>query len=224
MSKREWKFGLTAEERPDEFRCTVILRTGLRCGMWAKRGHDRCWKHMQHAGNLYISKPEARLPSAYGKHLHGAVKDRIAELLQSSRSEQIELYEELALMRDMAGNAVGLYCQVAESSASAEQLQSAGMLMADALKEVGSLADKIATIEAKSADTLTVHTLNGAVSQIVNIFFQVCGDEYVDLAKVVEQRIRSEVVLPIAEAKAGNIKPGDDVAAMNAMIPGPDDA
>ena len=186
--------------------------------MWRKKPFDRCWKHLHHGGHGTIHNVEKNLPKFYGRHLSGALKEAVQNQLAAPHSEQIELYEELALVREFAGECVALFNKSIEAGKDAGP---AGSLMTEALKEVAAVADKIASIEAKSTDVLTVHTLNGAVSQITRIFYEVCGDDYRELAEVLEQRIRAEVQLPLAETKGTDIRPGDDVGAMNSTIPGP---
>ncbi len=209
-------------EPPDDKRCTYTKKTGTRCKMWAKKGTQRCWKHTHFGGT---NQTFARgLPMFYSRCLRGTLRQQVEESLGKPRSEQVELYEELALLRSNAGNAVALF-SAAVDNGKPELIVNAGQIMQQHLEAVAEMATKIARIEQAAGDTFNVHTLNGIIVQITQLFYSVCGEQYIELAQVFETRMKNEIVLPSIEQEGTDLRPDSQVIAMNESVPdGPPDS
>ena len=83
-----------------------------RCEKWALTGSKYC---QFHGGRQRVVKV-GRMKRVYSQHLGPTLKKRLEEMLDASHDDQVQLYEELALSRIMAQEAVAL-ADIALSSA-----------------------------------------------------------------------------------------------------------
>lgn len=252
-----WK-NITPGPPPDEWRCKRIKRNGERCKMWSLSdprhpiyggGGTSGGKNVplgrcrMHSGRL--PKPldpidNTRLPMFYQRRLTKTLKKAVQESLGRTNAEQIALYEELALVREAAGQAVQNYGEAADLQADFESAISAGKKISEQdflavksvtseaagqmvaeLKNVEHFASAIAKIEAASKDNVTIHLLNSIVHQTVRLFYEVCGVENIALAQRFEKLMKDKIVLPsqMSNATGTTITPDMDVLEMDGLIP-----
>ena len=240
-----WKPG--APELDSPWRCNFVLTSGRRCRSWSLatpettklhpatgqrkplglcRIHNR-WADSDHLWGLQD------VPRYYRRSLGPTLKAAVEEALAVPAAEQVELNEELALMREAASEAVKTFSdavefvRVAEATGrpeyiepAREALQGASHLVMGSLERVGDYSLKLARVEALSKDNITIHTVYSVLSQVTRIFYVVCGEENEALAREVERRIRDEVNVPgIASNDGTDITPGDDIKAMDSTVP-----
>lgn len=173
------------------------------------------------------------MPRYYRRSLGPTLRVAVEEALAVPAAEQVELNEELALMREAASEAVKTFSdavevvRVAEATGrpeyiepAREALRGASHLVMGSLERVGDYSLKLARVEALSKDNITIHTVYSVLSQVTRIFYVVCGEENEALAREVERRIRDEVNVPgIASNDGTDITPGDDIKAMDSTVP-----
>ena len=111
---------------PDEFRCqTVRKKTGQRCRHWKCRQSNFCRFHggrrtrgtgrnnykPHPIANGRISALQGRrnMPPIYKRYLKNTLSEVVNELCSATPYEQLQLFEEVALMRDAAGRSVSVY-------------------------------------------------------------------------------------------------------------------
>jgi hypothetical protein len=176
----------------------------------------------------------------YQRRLTKTLKKAVEESFERTNAEQIALYEELALVREAAGQAVQNYGEAAElqeefeaAKASGKKIDEAALVavkqitteaagqMVSELKNVEHFATAIAKIEAASKDNVTVHLLNSIVHQTVRLFYEVCGVEHIALAQRFEKLMKDKIVLPSQQntATGTTITPDLDVLSMDSLIP-----
>lgn len=211
------------------------------CGRTPAKDSPYCARHST-SGNvrrLYRLKTShaarSELTKVYRSVLSPALRQVIDDQLNGRMpAEQLQLYEELALMRHAATQAVVLYdaaVQLVNSkdkgdAQAAATLMSATELMKAALKDVADLAKAAAQIDNMAQDKLSVQQLAVVVDQMVRVASDVFTAHGV-ADEVVEQfagEVKDRVKIPMLETRGTLITPDEDVIAMDATVPsGPDE-
>lgn len=155
------------------------------------------------------------LPRFYSKELTDTLRDYVEESLGSAPHEQLNLFEELAIMRATTAETIKLF-SAAQQSSDQETRVAAAVLVQDALKSVVSTCEAAARIEASGKDKISVHSVAHVVGQIVRIAYAVFGNEAE--VKVFETQIREEVKI-IGEKSGTDLRPDVDVTSMDSTIP-----
>lgn len=197
-------------EPPEIYQCNAIRRNGKRCRKWRLRGQRCCQFHGGRRGRTQLKS----MPGFYRDVLSKTLDDVIQAAMEQNPSEQVSLLEELALMRLTAREAVALY-SAAQASDQKTKDMAAGV-MVDALKNVQSIAESAARINAASKEQLSATSLKVVVHQITRIAYEVIGDT--QLAEEFERRIRDKVRLP-DETKGTLLTPDQDVQEMDDSVP-----
>ena len=143
------------------------------------------------------------------------------DCLDKAPHEQLNLFEELALMRVQAGQAVKLYgaaLELPDDNPSAQELQAnAGLIMRDSLKDVISTCEAAARIEAASKNRITLNDVAFIVAQIVRIAYEVFDDD-MDRAQQFEVLVRDKVKITDS-GRGTDVTPDQDVQDMDDTIP-----
>ena len=226
---------------PPERRCQGVVRSvynlknaiGTPCSTWACVGERFCRNHnkgrskRKHGGTRRLHNGKYRgkpMPRFYSKFLTRTLSDAVEEALAVSPKEQLQLFEELALIRDYAGQGVQLYSQAREAAAAhpdnaklQDLVVAAGGLMLDQLRSVINTCESAARIDAAAKDKVSVHTMHFFVDQIVRIAFESFGDD--ERAHEFERQIRTNIKLPSAGNEGTSLTPDMDVIAMDASVP-----
>jgi hypothetical protein len=137
----------------------------------------------------------------YSRHLGKTLKDRVAELLNEQPAQQLALFEELALARTMAGEAVQLWDAACGPKAQPETKALAGSLMRDALTFVRDMALAASRVENDAKDKVSVGVFDLVIAQVCRAIHRACPDE--DLAKAIEAEINEAVRFPKAQGGGG---------------------
>jgi hypothetical protein len=126
----------------------------------------------------------------YKTKIGGALRERFDEMMSASHSEMLSLYEELALARAAAGEAIAL-ASVAMSSEKPETRQHGAELVHQAVTRVAELVKAAADVEAKAKDTISVGVLDLIVMQFTRAVYDVLGDQPHgrELAEQITQRV-----------------------------------
>jgi hypothetical protein len=160
----------------------------------------------------------------YKRYLKPALTRALDEMLNTSPTEQLALFEELALIRDAAGQIVAGYSDIRErldAQPDNEKLKEAaimsGALMRDALKEVITACESAARVQATSKESVSAAHLNFFVEQIVQCAYQSFGDD----VKVDEfiKRVRTQIRVPTNHVEGTTITPDADVIEMDETVP-----
>lgn len=141
--------------------------------------------------------------------------------------EQINLFEELAITRVVANEAVTLYTATLEALANkpsndvaaqnAKDL--AGRIVVDAMQQVSRVCTQAAQIEATAKDKFSVHSLMHVVNQIIRIAYEVFEPDHRDKAEYFEHLVRTQVKLPRVTAEGTELTPDQDVMSMDNTVP-----
>lgn len=222
----DWHGG--APQRSDQ-QCTFIKRDGTRCRAWAKKGTNpprcSCKRHRRR------KKPEAdvgvkHLPSFYKHRLTETLSSRVEVLREVSNEDQLQLYEELALMRDAATESIVVYDQsLALLSLKPEDpelkklVEDASKDMRRALESVGDYALKAARIREMTAGKMDSHAIASVIHQMTRIAHDVCEGAHSEVAVELERRLREDIVMPLADNRGTDITPDQDVLDMDETIP-----
>lgn len=201
---------------PEKYRCTAVRKNGRRCWKWGTKqsGYRLC---AHHGGTIARDVVQvSHLPMFYKKKLNKTLTDMVADSLDGDPREALNLYEELALVRVLAAETVGLYSAASESG-KMEAMQAAGALMAEALGQVKTMCEAASRVETTGKDKFSVHTLKSIIHQIVRIAHKVLK-EHPELALQFEQLVRNEIKMP-NENEGTSITPDADVLEMDGTVP-----
>lgn len=186
---------------------------GDRCKRWAVKGRKYC---KFHGGSRPVGQELMILPRFYSRHLTKTLEAFVNECLDADPSEQINLFQELALLRQSASHAVLLYGAAVDGvNITAETKLATAALMRDVLREVADMCAKAAQVDAAMRDKVSVHNLRHLVNQIVRVAY----DELtLDDAKRFEKAIRERVRVT-DEAAGTTVTPDQDARDMDATVP-----
>lgn len=222
------------EPLPDELRCTAMsTQYGRRCNNHRVRGTNKCAFHAKqcslHKSNLHRFK--RFMPKFYAKYVTKSLGQVLDEALNRNPVEQLELLEELALMRDVAGQAV-LYYSIAKDAIDAPNITdaqkqtrqqilfAAGEILRERVEAVCGVAEKAQRITTNSKDRLQVQQLQYFIEQVTICLHKTFGDD-----KRIEQFhefLMQSVRIPQigSDGTEGTIlTPDQDVSQMDSTIP-----
>lgn len=152
----------------------------------------------------------------YSKYMTRTVREAVEDALAVSPQEQLQLFEELALMRTLAGESIKLY-SAAKETGKQPVIDTAAMIMQQQLNEVVRTCEAAARIDASAKDKVSVHTIHHFVDQIVRIAFDSFGDD--PKAKEFEHLIRTQLKLPRSGNDGTSLTPDMDVTEMDSSVP-----
>lgn len=212
-------------------RCKAKRKKGP-CGHVAAKGSDYCKFHggsnvrteLRVTGNRGVS----HLPLVYAKHLTRTLQQAVEDATLQSPAEQLQLFEELALVRESVGPMVKAYGDLTDAieiekdpeklKVLRDKLPAIGQLLRDAMKEVISTCEAAARVNAASQDKISVHTLHHFVNQIVRAAHDALGDD-VEAVMRLDVAIRDRVKLPKLGEAGTTLTPDQDVIDMDATVP-----
>lgn len=162
----------------------------------------------------------------YSKVLGPTLSEIVKDAVGQSPTEQLAVFEELALIRAAALPAVAMYDKLKENQSlppekKQEALLAAGQIMTAHLKEVISTAEAASRLLNAGKDKFSVHNLQFVVNQIVVAFGEVCGTEHQDLAEQLEAICRNHLKLVAQDpsAQGTELTPDQDVMDMDGTVP-----
>ncbi|HTQ40769.1 MAG TPA: hypothetical protein VMJ32_17235 [Pirellulales bacterium] len=222
---------------PDHYRCqTILKRTGERCKWWRCRFSKYCYRHggrrsRGRGRNNYKPTPiyngrisvlqGRKMPPIYRRYLKSTLSEAVRDLCAMPPHEQLQLFEELALMRDAAGQSVALYSIVREvADARPDDIEArqhvidVASIMSSALMQVAKVVDRAAAVNANAKDKISLYTLQHFVDQLVVIAHETWGDD----PRVEQFRIAVRDRVKIPQISTPTVS-DEDVAAMVASVP-----
>jgi pterin-4a-carbinolamine dehydratase len=225
FSKR-WS-GQATDDHPH--RCiSRARRTGERCKRFALVGAKKCHKH---GGRRELDGGSLvridHLPRFYRDKLSKTLAEAVEQQTACAPHEQLALFEELAVLRVMAGDAMQLWSVakelVARENTSANQLilVEAEKCVREAFAEVQRTAEGGARIMSMCKDKLTPHNLQATVNQLVRIMHEKAkGNPTLELFAEDYERAVAATVRVVDIARGTDHTPDMIVAEMDDTIPG----
>lgn len=198
------------------------MHTGQKCRKWALKGRNYC---QMHGGRN--AKKKTSLGFIYTGQLGPKLSDRMNRLLQQSHEEQVQLYEELALMRVAAQEAVRIVSATLEKPGiSPHVVQLAFGVMTEALGQVRDFALAVSKIEKETEDKVSIRVIDLFIVQVMSAIRRVCGDDS-DIVARIRREIDDTVRIPEdIDKDAGSLiggtyyTPDQLAAAMDASVVG----
>lgn len=137
----------------------------------------------------------------YSKYLGPKLSDRVADLMSRTHDEQVSLYEELAVARATACEAMALAQPLFDPAQAAELKPETRALMVQTLNQamnsVKELVLAASRIEKDAEDKVSIKVVNLVVQQIVMTINEVCGTDNSSLCDAIAKAIDERVRLPI---------------------------
>lgn len=227
----------TGEFAPDDMRrCQTIKKTGEQCRQWANGefiplGYSYCnW----HGKSLFarIRKGQAgpkiwdvdRMKSKfYSKRLGPKLAAFVEESLAAPHNQQLALNEELALMREVAGNAISLYSAALElpdnTKDKNQMLMNAALIMQESLKEVRATCKVAAEVDSMSRDKFSLVHLQDIVNQISKMVYLCFDDVAPERVKAFDNMLTEQLRLPTSGIQGTTLTPDQDATEMDCSIP-----
>ena len=163
-----------------------------------------------HGGRRSLTKGIRQLPSFYSKYLGPKLSERLAELLARPHDEQVSLYEELAIARSTACEALRLAQPLFDPEQNARLKPETKALMMSTLQQamdgVKEMVLACSRIEKDADDKVSIKVINLVVNQIVLAINDVCGTENVALAEAIAAAIDNRVRLPLNDKLSPEVK------------------
>jgi len=160
-------------------RCQATRRCGLRCERWALQGSSYCQFHggrRKGAGKYWVQK----VARFYKRQLSDTLKAVLEEQLEAKPDDQLSLFEELALVRETAGNHVKVYSAAVDTGDQAT-IMAAGELMCISMQRVAEMCRIAAQVHNEQKSKFSIHDLNYIIEQIIRISYDCFeGDERVN--------------------------------------------
>lgn len=191
-------------------RCQAKNRARKQCARWALTTSNYCQFHGGRRATQIIVSPRFRVPSFYGKYLGPKLTERVRAALSKSHEEQITLYEELAVTRATACQALALAQPLWDPKLAGKlDVETKAAIMTtlahamDAVKDMVLAASKL---EKEQSDKVSMKVVNLIVGQIIATINDVCGTENEDLATAITKAIDDRVRTPINDKISPNVE------------------
>ena len=135
----------------------------------------------------------------YSKHLGPKLSERVRELLDKPHDVQVSLYEELAVSRASACEALKLAQPLFDDSVelTAETKSLIISTLGTAMANVKDLVLAASKLEKEAGDKVSIKVINLVVMQIVLAINDVCGTENLAIAQAIGKAIDERVRLPM---------------------------
>jgi hypothetical protein len=137
----------------------------------------------------------------YSKYLGPKLSERIKELLDQPHDEQVSLYQELAVARSTACEALKLAQPLWDEEQSklidSETKSLIIQTLSQAMSNVKDLVLAASKLEKEAGDKVSMKTINLIIMQIIMAINDVCGTEHLEIAKSISEAIDERVRLPI---------------------------
>lgn len=186
-------------------------RSRQRCKRWALRGSGYCQFHGgRRAQALFARTGQRRLPGFYSKHLGPKLSERVKELLDQPHDEQVSLYQELAVTRATACEALKL-CQPLYDEKLVKKLtpETKSLMiqtLGQAMSNVKDLVLAASRLEKEAGDKVSMKVINLVVMQIVLAINDVCGTENLVIAEAIGKAIDERVRMPLNDKLSPTIR------------------
>lgn len=164
----------------------------------------------------------------YAEVLSPCLRDIVNAAVNQPPSEQVQLYAELQLSRLAAEQTVKNFAFVSGLPDNTEGKLSlvlqAGAMMSSAMASVANMAERVAKIEASSADKFSVTNLAGVVHQIAliaeRVFSKLPNDLRAPLLQEFRDAMQTQVTLASIDAmnKGTHLTPDATALAMDSSI------
>jgi len=176
--------------------------TRKRCKRWALRGSDNCQFHGGRMSAAYrFKKGIYNVSGIYSKYLGPILTERVREAVNEPHDEQVSLYQELAITRSVACEALKLARPMFDPDLRKQiDDETAAMCMTTLNSAMASVKDLVlaaARIEKDSKDKVSIKVINLIVAQIITAVQDECGEEHESLAESIAQAIDKKVRLPM---------------------------
>lgn len=174
-------------------------RTRNRCKRWALKGSKYC---QFHGGRQKVAKKIMR--KRYAKFLGQTLRDKINELSTDPHFDQVNLYDEIAIARLGAIQALKLAepALLGTHDLKPETIALSLSCLHDAMDRVRDVVVAASKIEKDSDGRVSLRVVDLVIVQIIKTIYKICPDE--TLAIELEKTIRDTVRLPvIADGSSG---------------------
>lgn len=190
-----------------ERQCRARSRvTRERCKRWALVGSNYCQFHGGRRAQQLVGN--RKLPGFYSKYLGPKLSERVKDLLDRPHDEQVALYEELAIARANACEALKLAQPLFNDSKELNDETKSLIIstLNSAMAHVKDLVLAASKLEKEQSDKVSIKVINLIVYQIIAAINEVCGTEHQSIAEAIANAIDEKVRLPLNDRLTPNIR------------------
>lgn len=173
--------------------------TRKRCRRWALRGASTCQFHGGRSAIRFGMKKDLfKVSGFYGKYLGPRLSERVREALNKPHDEQVSLYEELAIARATACEALKLAQPLFDGTKlNLETKALTIQTLRSAMTSVKDLVLAAARVEKDQEDKVSIKVINLIMMQVVLAVNEICGTDNAILAEAIAKAIDDKVRLPM---------------------------
>lgn len=167
------------------------------------------------------------LPVFYKTRLGPTVREAVLSALEQDPDDQLNILEEVALLRSYASQFVGVYSAAVEQHLADSTdknwrvMIEAGQLMTVALETVSKACEKAAKIASIQKDRFSIHDLRHAVDKILIMHHDVVGKHHPELARQFEQHLSEHLqITSLSQHEVGSTLTADQtIREFDASVP-----
>jgi len=221
-----WNFTREGRNSPEgqKWRCQARIkkRGGSQCGYAREPGRLYCKFHNGRRSYLRFNGRRCfgGFPTFYSKFLGPTLAKALTEVASEPLTKQTAIYDELALARATAQQAVKMAAIALEPPPGIviddATKRGALALIMEVVGQVSILVERAAKIEASASDKLSLRAVDAFVVQIVRIIAEELGSEYQALAEKICGRIKTDIRVPL-DAMRGKTAGAAETAARSAV-------
>lgn len=177
-----------------ERRCKATRRREReRCKKWALKGSEYC---AFHGGRRRVTRKNT-MPKRYAKFLGETLRNKIEELSQDPHHDQVSLYEEIAVARLAAIQALKLAEPVLNGTVKVKPQTTVLAIecLREAMNHVRDMVVSAARVEQASGSKVSLRVVDLIVMQLIKAIHDVCPDRKV--ADKIAEHVRENVRLPM---------------------------
>lgn len=195
--------------------------TGLCYQCWRKWGKSAIVSK-RNSSNQNVDRSDMARLHFYTKRMGPKLAAFVEECIAQPESDQYNLSQELAIARDLMGEALELYEKAKllpdSNPHKGSRIATAGALMASAMKEVRETCRVGSEAFNNAKDKYSVHTLVDVVSQIKKMIRN-CFDHDQSGLQRFDQMLNDRLRLPKIGSDGTTITPDSDVMQMDDSVP-----
>jgi len=185
--------------RQCQARSSVTMR---RCRRWALKHSNFCQFHGGRRALAYrLKKGIYNVPGYYSKYLGPKLSEQVKDALNRPHDEQVSLFEELAVSRGVATQALKLAQPLFDPQQATKLDLDTKVAILGALNQAMAAVKEMvlaaARIEKETKDKVSLKVINLIVTQIIMAVNEVCGAENLDIAEAIAMAIDNKVRLPL---------------------------
>lgn len=164
-----------------------------------------------------------RIRARFFSHRLGPkLRAAVEQCLDAPEAEQLELFEELAIIRSLAGDAAEIHARAEalpdERQDKQQLLIAAGSLLSQQMEYIATVCEKAAKVSAMGKDKYSIHTLQDIINQVGRMVHSCFGHDVAGLMAF-DKMLSEQLRLPVSQNQGTYRTPDIEATMMDDTIP-----